>query len=125
MKTLTKNARHLSARKGAWVAFAILEAVVLVGCHGKVQHPEKGEPNSTAYCADRNDPENNCMACSSQPGCGWCENPQGGEAHCQPGTSSSPMTCQHGWALSTEDCATPPPPPPPPAKASTETTAFD
>src|SRR5690606_13826899 len=78
------------------------------------RHPDGG-PNSEKYCADRKESENNCMACSSQPGCGFCGTPREGEAHCQPGTSSAPPgTCREDWSFSTEDCATPPPPPPPP-----------
>lgn len=86
----------------------------LAGCRGGVRHPDSGEENTKKYCADRRESENNCMACSSQPGCGFCEKPRNGEAHCQPGADASiPGTCSEGWSFSTEDCETPPPPPPP------------
>src|SRR5690606_14319223 len=103
--------RTLLARRGLVYGFSL----VMLACNGGVVHPDSGEPNTRKYCADRNDTENNCTACSSQPGCGWCDVPQSGQAHCQPGTSAeSPGSCQEGWALSTEDCEAPPPPPPPP-----------
>lgn len=101
-------------RKGLlWMGLLVLG--LLPGCRGGVVHPEPGEPNSERYCADRNDSENNCSACSSQPGCGWCDVPQQGRAQCQPGTTTErPGTCREGWALSTEDCPAPPPPAPAP-----------
>ncbi len=83
------------------------------GCHGGVDHPPPNEPNEPEYCADRAPEENNCMACSSQPGCGWCDTPAAGQPSCQAGADhESPETCSGGWAFSTEACAPPPPPPP-------------
>lgn|SRR5690606_40037574 len=98
----------------ALLASATLVAgLSFVGCHGGVRHPEPGEPNDPSYCASRPPEESNCMACSSQPGCGWCDAPSPGQATCQPGTSATaPATCQGGWAFSTEACTPPPPPPP-------------
>lgn len=108
------RARLSFARWTATLGAMLSLLVCLVGCRGGVSHPEPGEPNTQKYCADRTDSENNCMACSSQPGCGWCDSPQSEQSHCQPGTTANaPGTCLEGWALSTEDCAEPPPPPPP------------
>jgi hypothetical protein len=85
----------------------------IVGCQGGVNHPPPGQPNDPEYCANRSEMEDNCMACSSQPGCGYCNEPVAGQAHCQAGASQTmPATCQVGWAFSTEECAPPPPPPP-------------
>ncbi len=88
---------------------------LLIGCNGGVQHPaEPGRPNNAAYCANRPPLENNCMACSAQPGCGWCDEPEEGRASCQPGTSAQkPGSCSSGWAFSSEECTAPPPPPAP------------
>lgn len=84
---------------------------VLFGCNGGVEHPPHGQPNQKDYCAGRDTMENNCMACSAQPGCGWCNSPHTGEAQCQPGASSErPPTCETGWAFSSEECTAPPPP---------------
>lgn len=99
----------------------LLAAPPFIGCNGGVQHPEPNKPNSKDYCAKRDKMENNCMACSSQPGCGWCEQPVAGAASCQPGTATeSSADCKSGWAFSSEDCAAPPPPPPS-ARASFDT----
>jgi hypothetical protein len=84
------------------------------GDAGKVQHPPPGQANSSEYCAKRVATENNCMACTSQPGCGWCNQPVSGQAACQPGVDAAlPATCSDGWALSSDQCTAPPPPPPP------------
>lgn len=97
------------------LALTLGSVLALSACKGGVSHPDAGNANSSKYCADRKDSENNCSACSSQPGCGFCDTPQSGQAHCQPGTSAQvPGTCEQGWAISTEDCEKPPPPPPPP-----------
>lgn len=95
----------------AIVAFAF--GLGLVGCHGGVEHPPPDQPNQPDYCAKRPPEEDNCNACASQPGCGWCNTPTSGPAGCQAGTAEMPATCQDGWAQSTEQCEEPPPPPPP------------
>ncbi len=106
---------HLATLRVMRCAAGILLTSLALGCEGGVEHPPAGQPNTRKYCADRKDSENNCMACSSQPGCGWCDVPQSGQSHCQPGTShDAPGSCSEGWALSTDMCAAPPPPPPPP-----------
>ncbi|HSC89864.1 MAG TPA: hypothetical protein VLC09_21460 [Polyangiaceae bacterium] len=94
-------------------------ALAAVGCNGGVQHPEPGQPNSEEYCKNRDPMENNCMACASLPGCGWCDQPASGKASCQPGNSSTrPGSCTAGWAFGTEECTAPPPPPPESALAT-------
>ena len=93
-----------------FVSFSL--GLAAVGCSGGVQHPEPGKPNDKAYCANRDTMENNCMACSSLPGCGWCNEPTSGEASCQPGVSADkPSACVSGWAFSSEECSAPPLPP--------------
>lgn len=86
-----------------------------VSCAGGVQRPEPSEEKAEQYCAERPDHENNCMACSALPECGWCGDPTSGKARCQPGTMhEGPEGCRAGWAPKSEDCEAPPPPPPPP-----------
>ena len=96
-----------------------LSGTVALGCNGGVVHPVDGGENTPEYCKDRSPEQNNCMACSSQPGCGWCGSPREGEAFCQPGNAqAAPTTCAGDWAKSTEQCEPPPPPAPlPPAAA--------
>lgn len=55
-----------------------------------------------ACCAERSPEENNCMACASQPSCGWCETPAAGEKNCQASTGETmPATCADGWSYHT------------------------
>lgn len=83
----------------------------VVDCKGGVVHPKDGGPNSEKYCAERPEVENNCMGCSSQPGCGYCAEPAQGRPHCQPARGeAAPSSCESGWAQSTEQCDLPPPP---------------
>lgn len=104
-KALTKSRVLLLSLSVCWLG----------ACRGNVEHPDPGETSSVKYCADRKPEENNCMACSSRPGCGWCSAPQEGWSQCQPGAAhETPESCEGGWALSTEECEAPPPPPPPP-----------
>lgn len=103
------------AKKTLYSLLYLLALGSALGCAGGVRHPDPGEENDEQYCAKRPLHENNCMACSALPGCGWCDSPKNGKAHCQPGTAHDrPASCAEGWALSSEDCAEPPPPPPPP-----------
>lgn len=89
-----------------------LLAALLLGCNGGVVHPEPGKPSTPEYCGKRPEFENDCMACSSEPGCGWCEVPVSGAPHCQPGVDDrAPSTCGEGWKNSSATCAPPPPPP--------------
>jgi hypothetical protein len=90
-------------------AFALLAGCGLFG--GDVEHPKPGESSSTEYCARAPAEEQNCMACASKPGCGWCVQQNQGAAPCQPGASDDTHseTCAAPLIISTEDCDAPPP----------------
>lgn len=81
---------------------------------GGAVHPEAGKPNAGAYCADAPPEEQNCMACASKAGCGFCNDPKEGAPVCQPGTSDKPESsgCSSALIISNEDCGGPPPVPP-------------
>jgi hypothetical protein len=87
----------------------------LVACgsatHGEVQHPEAGDKGTSAYCSNASPEENNCMRCSSKPGCGWCATPKDAASSCQPGVSgdASPATCDGDLSIGSDGCALPPP----------------
>lgn len=53
----------------------------------------------------------NCNACTSQPACGWCEQPQAGQAACQPDIGT-PTACIAGFRRSPNECAAPATAPP-------------
>jgi hypothetical protein len=77
-----------------------------------VVHPPAGQPNSREGCTQTKPEEQNCMACASKPGCGYCAQPLGGAPVCQPGThdqSASP-SCAVPLTISNEECEGPPPP---------------
>jgi hypothetical protein len=98
----------------ASVLWHSLFVLSLAGCQGGVVHPEPGKPNDAAYCRASEPTEDNCMACTSKPGCGYCITPDAGNVSCQPGAShESPAGCTDGWVFSSAECAEPPPPPPP------------
>ena len=82
---------------------------------GGAEHPKPGEPSKAEYCAGGPAEEQNCMACASKPGCGYCSDPKPGAAVCQPSTSTDTASeaCSSELLFSNEDCA-----PPPPAEAS-------
>ncbi|MEY4577362.1 MAG: hypothetical protein RL701_2065 [Pseudomonadota bacterium] len=91
--------------------------VAAAGCElfgGAVEHPKPGDSNSVGYCGKSAPEENNCMACSSKPGCGWCASPVAQAPACQPGTRghAQPDTCQVALTIGNEECVAPPPPPP-------------
>ncbi len=64
------------------------------------------EPGDAARCGQRPEHENNCVACSSQPSCGWCEHPQDGQANCQ-ASAGAGASCRAGFKASTSECAAP------------------
>jgi hypothetical protein len=92
------------------VAFALIAAAAC-GDDG-VEHPDANGKGSTEYCARAPAEEQNCMACSSKPGCGFCAAPSGDAPVCQPGVpdDDAPPTCSEKLTISSADC--PPPPPP-------------
>lgn len=113
---LGPSARAARALAGFVIFFASW-AGVLSGCQAGRQ-VRQGEAAAADPCTSRPQEENNCLACSAEPACGWCGSPDSGQPHCQP--TSGPgvsATCGGIWAVSTEQC---PPPPPPPPLASPE-----
>jgi hypothetical protein len=92
----------------------LLSTLACGATNGGAVHPEAGKPNQAEYCADAPAEEQNCMACASKAGCGYCESPKPGAPVCQPGTSDNPDSsgCNGALIISNEDCAGPPPAPP-------------
>jgi hypothetical protein len=93
---------------------AMVLLLALYGCgatSGGVEHPDPAKPNKAEYCSGGAPEEQNCMACASKPGCGYCPQPKGGAPVCQPGTSSQPESsgCQVPLLISNEECDAPPP----------------
>jgi hypothetical protein len=91
----------------------VLSSLVDCGaCHGDVQHPQPGEPNTVAYCGNASSQESNCMACTAKPGCGFCPAAVSGAPICQPGVKDNnmPGTCSVPLILGSPDCPAPPPP---------------
>lgn len=79
------------------VAFALLS-----GCSRDAICRSNDPSKAGACCAKRSPEENNCMACASQPSCGWCETPADGQPHCQAAKGSEkPVTCVEGWSFHT------------------------
>lgn len=78
-------------------------AGLALGCHAGA--PVRG-PEDAARCGQRPDHENNCVACTSQPSCGWCEHPQPGQVNCQ-ATATAPTTCGANFYKSGNECAAP------------------
>jgi hypothetical protein len=109
-------AQQLERSSPATPLFLILIGIILgsaQGCKGSVARHERGGEIDERLCADRPDHENNCMACSALPECGWCESPSRGRAHCQLVTDKDrPASCRAEFAKKSEDCRAPPPPPP-------------
>jgi hypothetical protein len=92
---------------------ALVFAFGTIGCSGEVKHPPNGGPASAEECGNRPAEENNCMACSSRPGCGYCGQPLNGKPHCQPAVGvARPGSCFSEWSQSSAECAEPPQPPP-------------
>lgn len=77
-----------------------------------VEHPDAGGKGTTEYCGRADAEEQNCMACSSKPGCGFCAAVSGDAPVCQPGVPSDdrPATCEEVLVISSADCPAPPPP---------------
>lgn len=86
----------------------------LCGCaatSGGAEHPKPGEPSREEYCASGAAEEQNCMACASKAGCGFCRSPKAGAPVCQPGTSTnaSSAKCNAELIIGNEACDAPPP----------------
>ena len=79
---------------------------------GGVEHPPAGGTNTPDYCKTSDPQEDNCMACTSKPGCGYCSSPAAGAASCQPGSSddNSPSSCGEALIIGSDQCEAPPPP---------------
>jgi hypothetical protein len=79
--------------------------------HGDVQHPEAGRKSTTEYCQKADAEEQNCMACTSKPGCGFCSGSPDAAGFCQPGVSGddAPASCATPLVLSSAECPAPPP----------------
>lgn len=75
----------------------------VIGCR---THEPVRAPEDAARCGQRPDYENNCVACTSQPSCGWCEHPQDGQANCQ-ASAGAGTSCRAGFQGSTSECAAP------------------
>lgn len=72
-----------------------------LGCsHNKVVRDDPAD------CGKRPAHENNCVACTSQPTCGWCEHPHDGQPNCQ-ASAAATTTCRAGLQASTNECAAP------------------
>jgi hypothetical protein len=91
----------------------ILALCACAATSGGAVHPEDGKPNTTKYCASGAAEEQNCMACASKPGCGFCAEPTEGATVCQPGTNDQAQSgsCSVALIISNEECAGPPPAP--------------
>ena len=96
----------------ALAALLGLSASVAACCRDKICRTDDAV-EATACCGDRKPEENNCNACSSQPSCGWCEEPVSGAPPCQarPKSGAMPSTCKSGFRFSPDQCAAPKPPP--------------
>lgn len=95
------------------LATHLLCALALWSCGDDgVEHPDAGGKGTSEYCARAEPEEQNCMACSSKPGCGFCAAPSGKAAVCQPGVNGDdrPATCSEPLVISSADCPEPPPP---------------
>ena len=77
-----------------------------------VEHPDAGGKGTVEYCGRAEPDEQNCMACSSKPGCGFCAATSGDAPRCQPGVSNDdqPTTCDETLVISSADCPAPPDP---------------
>jgi hypothetical protein len=90
----------------------IMACALALGCGttSNVPHPEAGTPTPKEFCKSGPAEEQNCMACGSKPGCGFCTDPKSGAAMCQPGSPSAPQSpdCNVALIASNEDCPLPP-----------------
>lgn len=98
-------------RRSSVCAFCLVLLAACGATSGGVEHPQPGTNNTSEYCARGPSEEQNCMACASKPGCGWCVKQNPGTASCQPGVSDDAHseTCAAPLIISTEDCDAPPP----------------
>ena len=83
----------------------LLGLVVGLGLGCRRDEPVR-EPGDAARCGQRPEHENNCVACSSQPSCGWCVLPQAGQVNCQ-ATADAATSCREGFVASTSEGAAP------------------
>jgi hypothetical protein len=96
-----------------WLCGLTLFASIATACtRGGVVHPPDGGKGTAEYCQSGDAEEQNCMACSSKPGCGFCAAPNGSATICQPGIpgDDQPSTCAEKLVISSDDCPAPPPP---------------
>jgi hypothetical protein len=63
-------------------------------------------PEDAVQCGERPAHENNCVACTSQPSCGWCEHPQAGQVNCQ-ASATAATSCSANFHKSTNECPAP------------------
>ena len=94
------------------VSFVCSLILGLAACGGGgVTHPETGKPNTDKYCASGAPEEQNCMACASKPGCGFCNDAKDGAPVCQPGTNEQTTSngCNTPLIVTNEECPAPPP----------------
>ncbi|MET0386320.1 MAG: hypothetical protein ABW321_10200 [Polyangiales bacterium] len=101
--------RHLLR---ACCVLSVALSVDCSACQGHVEHPRAGDPNTPEYCGKASPEENNCMACTAKPGCGFCPDAPAGAPTCQPGISggNTPTTCPTPLLIASTQCAAPPPP---------------
>jgi hypothetical protein len=92
-----------------WSLFLSLASCAALS--GGAEHPKPGEPSKAEYCAAGPAEEQNCMACASKAGCGFCAKPKAGAPVCQPGsgTQTTSDACSSELLISNEDCDAPPP----------------
>lgn len=93
-------------------SLAVLVLCVASCARGGVEHPSDGGKGTVEYCQSGAAEEQNCMACSSKPGCGYCSVPRADAPVCQPGLpgDDAPDTCIEPLVTSTTQCPGPPPP---------------
>jgi hypothetical protein len=102
----------MTLARSVWLSLLMFGTGCCSAVHGDVEHPAAGKKNTVDYCKQHSSQENNCMACASKPGCGYCAAPAAGSDPCQPGVpgDETPSTCAQPLTLSTDACAAPPPP---------------
>lgn len=107
------SSRAKSTPVAVWTMLSLFAAAGGTACvKGGVEHPADGGKGTVGYCASAEPEEQNCMACSAKPGCGFCASPSGDAPVCQPGIpgDDQPATCAAPLITSTSDCSAPPPP---------------
>ena len=86
-------------------ALLLLGLVIGIGAGCRKDAPVRSADDAVR-CSQRPEHENNCVACSSQPACGWCEHPQDGQVNCQ-ASADAGTACREGFRASTNECAAP------------------